>query len=404
MKEQARELVIREREKENGNPHWDKDPIEIGGLIEERKDVVNVVALKATKQKCPCCSKYVAIENETIVKWQNKWSKINDVDDVHYLECLKKLEHSLNDEANEKWEESVKVKMRIKEIERILDGNILSPELVRLRKSFGEEIEKPADWKDKYTIEYIEERIDELTRQIGSIPEEEDGERAKLEGLLSSKILPTKKKLKTLNKRIEQTEKALDEIRRHEKQIAKVTDWKRLKKQIKETKKIITSTENGVEEAEKLKVSIQRLKVLQKEAEIMSMQNVVDTLNLYSSEYLQRFFDSSIDVTLTLIKKTQKGVKLSLELDIVFNGEKYDISEFSQGELIKINLAFILSMNRLQGSQYLFLDEVLQNLDKNVLLDIYSCLQSVTNEVSVFVIDHNSVEGFFDNVVEFVKN
>jgi DNA repair exonuclease SbcCD ATPase subunit len=402
LKEQARELATRVNAKEDDNPYWDKDPIEIEGLVEESKEIVKAVALKETKQKCPCCSKYVAIgDDQKIVKWVSKWGKVKDTDDIHHLDCLKNLEHSLNEEANEKWEQSVKNRMKIKELERMLNGNILSPELVRLRKSFGEEIEKPEEWKDKYTIDYLEERIDELTRQIGSIPNEEDGEREKLKGLLSSKILPTKKKLKLLNKRIEQTEKELDEIRKCEKQIAKVTDWKRLKKTVKETKKIIRKTEDGMEESEKLKVAVQRLKVLQKEAEIISMQNVVDTLNVYSADYLQRFFDDSIDVSLVLIKKTQKGVKLSLELEISFHGEKYDISEFSQGELIKINLAFILSMNRLQGSRYLFLDEVLQNLDKNVLLEIYSCLKSVTDEVSVFVIDHNSVEGFFDHVIEF---
>jgi len=403
LKEQARELRVRKNAEEDGNPFWEENPIEIENLIEEREENIKTVALKETKQKCPCCNKYVAINEGEIVKWKNIWGKVEVSDDIHFLEALKHLEHSLDAEATEKWEDIVKTRLRISEVQRMLDGQVLSHELVRMRKSFGEEIDKPDGWKDKYNSEYLEERIEALIKEIGSIPEEEYGEREKLESFLSSKIVPTKKKLKTLNKRIEKTENQLDEFRKHEKQLASVKDWNRRKKFIKETSKTIKEIQSRVGQDEELKVSIQRLKTLQKEAEIMSMQNVVDTINVYSADYLQRFFDETIEVQLTLLKKTQKGVRLSLEIDIQFNGQKYEVSEFSQGELIKVNLAFILAMNRLQGSKYLFLDEVLQNLDRNVLLDIYACLKSVTDEVSVFVIDHNSVEGFFDDVVEFKK-
>lgn len=402
LKKQAQEQTIRENEKELGNIHWNKTPDEINQLIEETKDQYKIVALKETKQKCPCCKAHVAIDNDKIVEWDKSW-KVPKKSNIPNFDNLKELKYEFDENIGMKWEQSVKNRMRMNELERMIKGNILSPELIRLRKSFGEDIEKPQEWKDKYTIEYLEHRIDELMKQLGSISDEQDDEVEKLQELLSLKILPTKKKLEILNNRISKTEQELSTFNDQEKEAMKACDWKKLKRKIKDIKKVITETENGAEESSKLKVAIQRLKVLQKEAEIMSMQNVVDTLNLYSSEYLQKFFDESIDITLTLIKKTQKDTKLSLELDILFNGERYDINEFSQGELIKVNLAFILSMNKLQGSKYLFLDEVLQNLDKNILLEIYSSLKSVSDEVSVFVIDHNSVEGFFDHVIEFKK-
>lgn len=404
LKEVARELGVRKDAKDEGNPYWDLEPHNIEELLEERKEDQKVVHLKSTKQKCPHCSKNVAINDNKILKWLKKWNHVEDCDDVHHLEALEDLVYEVDLEANEKWEESVTVKNRIKELKRMIDGEILSTELIRLRKSFGEEIEEPDGYKEKYTVEYLEGRIEELTKELGGIREEEDGEREKLEGMLSSKIIPTKKKLNTLNKRIKETEQKLDEFRAYEKQLSDKKEYERLKKVVKTTKKTIKQIEKDREGDEKIKADIARLKVLQKEAEIMSMQNVVDTINNYSADYLQKFFDEAITVELTLTKRTQKGVKLSLDIDINFNGLKYDISEFSQGELIKINLAFILSMNRLQNSKYLFLDEVLQNLDRNILLEIYDCLSSITDEVSVYVIDHNSVEGFFDEVVEFKKN
>lgn len=404
LKEVAKELGIREDAKDEGNPYWDLDPGQVEELIEEKKDDEKIIRLKSTKQKCPHCTKNVAIDPENkVVKWVTKWNKVKDCDDIAHLKALNGLVYEVDLEANKKWEESVTIKNRVRELKRMIDGEILSTELVRLRKSFGEEIPEPEGYKSKYTIEYLEDRIEQLNKEIGSIKEEEKGERKKLESVCSSKIAPSQKKLTKLNKRIKQTEEQLDEFRGYEKQLSQKKEYDRLKKVIKTTKNAIKEIEASKEGNEKIKADLARLKTLQKEAEIMSMQNVVDTVNNYSSDYLEKFFDEAITVELTLTKRTQKGVKLSLDIDINFNGLKYDIGEFSQGELIKINLAFILAMNRLQNSNYLFLDEVLQNLDKNILLEIYGCLKSITDEVSVFVIDHNSVEGFFDEVIEFTK-
>lgn len=403
LKEVAREQGIREDAKDDGNPYWDKLPDDIEQLLEEKKEEQQVVHLKSTKQKCPHCSKTVAINENKILKWLTKWNKVKECDDVHHLEALTGLVYESDESANKKWEESVTIKNRIKELKRMIDGEILSTELIRLRKSFGEEIEQPEGYKNKYTIEYLEDRIEQLNKELGAIKDEEKGERKKLEAVTSSKIAPSQKKLTKLTNRIKETEKKLDEFRKYEKILSDKKEYERLKKVVKTTKKAIKEIEINKEGGEKIKADLARLKLIQKEAEIMSMQNVVDTINSHSSDYLQKFFDDAITVELTLVKHTQKGVKMALDIDINYNGQKYDISEFSQGELLKINLAFILAMNRLQNSRYLFLDEVLQNLDKNIILEIYECLKSITDEVSVYVIDHNSVEGFFDEVIEFVK-
>jgi len=402
-KEIAKEYGIREDQKDEGNPYWDVDPTKIKKLLEERKEDQQISHLKKTKQKCPHCAKLVAIQDEKLVKWETKWNKINDTGDISHLEALGCLTHEWDPDANKKWEEAVTNKNRIKELTRMIDGQILSTELIRLRKSFGEELKVPEGYKEKYAVEYLESRIEEITKEIGSIKQEEEGEIERLEHLLTNNVIPTKKKLDKLNTRIKDTEIKLNEWRRISTQVSQKKEYERVKKVIKTTKAAIKEIQSAGESNEQLKADLAKLKVLQKEAEIMSMQNVVDTINTYSSNYLQKFFDEAITVDLTLTKKTQKGVKMSLDIDINFNGQKYEISEFSQGELIKINLAFILAMNRLQNSKYLFLDEVLQNLDKNILLEIYECLQTITDEVSVFVIDHNSVEGFFDSVIDFKK-
>jgi DNA repair exonuclease SbcCD ATPase subunit len=174
-------------------------------------------------------------------------------------------------------------------------------------------------------------------------------------------------------------------------------DYKDLKK------KLDRVNQRDKEMADKV-IALKRLQTVQKEAASMSLESIINTINGYAEEYLHKFFDETISVKMTNVKETQTKVEYSLvNIDLFYNDKKYMITEFSQGELIKINLSFILAMNRLQGSTYLFLDEILQNLDKGVLLEIYATLKSITKDVSVFIIDHNSNEGFFDDVLEFVK-
>ena len=316
LKEVAREQGIRDDAKDEGNPYWNSPPDEIEKLIEEKKEEQKVVHLKSTKQKCPHCSKAVAINENKILKWLTKWNKVKDCDDVHHLESLTGLVYESDETANKKWEESVTIKNRIRELKRMIDGEILSTELIRLRKSFGEEIDQPEGYKDKYTIEYLEERIEQLNQELGSIKDEEKGERKKLESVTSSKIAPSQKKLTKLNSRIKETEQKLDEFRKYDKILSEKKEYERLKKVVKTTKKAIKEIESNKEGDEKIKADIAKLKVLQKEAEIMSMQNVVDTINSCSSDYLQKFFDDAITVELTLVKHTQKGVKMALDIDI----------------------------------------------------------------------------------------
>lgn len=399
LKAKAKECITRHQEKESKNPFWDSSPEDIEELKSTLQKDLDVLKLKSTKQKCPVCQDFVALQETQIVKWEKEWNKVKPNKDAKFINSLE-FQHPLDEQAKEKWETMIKNKMRINEIKRMLKDEILSSELIRLKKSFGEPIPMPKDWKDKYDVEYLEKRLEELTLQFGSIKPEEPGESKKL---LSLKDVPTRKKLEKLNIQVDELEKKYGFLQEQEIKNHKFNEMTRIKERIEKLQKDLNHVTGQIDTTEKLKAAVARLKTLQKEAEILSMQNVVDTINIYSDEYLKQFFDENIRVVLSLVKHTAKETKLGLDIDIEFNGHKFDITEFSQGELIKINLSFILAMNRLQGSKYLFLDEVLQNLDRNVLLDIYGCLKNITDGVSIFVIDHNSVEGFFDEIIEFTK-
>lgn len=393
LKEVHKECEIRKSERDDENECWDWTPEKIA---EELKNS-HIHDLKSTKQPCPYCNKTVAIDDNKIVAWDKSWNKL-----VGYnLSKLANLKYEWDEMAAEKWSKAVITRNRIKTLKDSIENGNLSPELIRMKRSFGETISPPKGYKTTYTVEYLEERIETLSRELGSFPKEDS--REILEIIVASKKYPTREKINALEKEITSVELKLSEMNELRGEYDKYLEYQKTRQHIQDIETQLSEIKKKGDQDREDAIAVARLKAIQKEAEIMSMENVVATLNLYAAEYLQKFFDETITVVLSLIKKTAKDVKMSMEIDIQYVGTSFDINEFSQGELIKINLAFILAMNRLQGSNYLFLDEVLQNLDKGVLLEIYSCLKDLTTDVSIYVIDHNSIEGFFDNVIEFLK-
>lgn len=388
----ARECEIRKNAHEDGNEFWDKTPDEI---LEAHKGSF-VASLKKTKQPCPHCSELVAIDDEMkIVSFDKKWNKIK-TSTADFTKLLT-LQYEWDSEAKSKWEKAVKTNMRIKELDRLIKGQILSNELIRMKKSFGEKISPPKTFKETYSEEYLQERIEKLTKQLGSCPNED--ERDFLESIIAIKKFPTQEQIDTLEEQIKDCQEQFDALKIKEKAFRDYQMVQHVKEEIISCKKEISEKEKKLKEINNVLIGIDRLRQLQRDAELKSTENIVETINAYATEYLEKFFDEMIKVEM-IFKQKSKSI---IDIDVEKSGQTYKIDEFSQGELIKINLAFILAMNRLQNSKFLFLDEVLQNLDKDILLEIYSCLKSLTDSISIFVIQHNSIEGFFDKTIEFVK-
>jgi len=406
--------MTRQDEKDEGNPYWNMcvDEItstitEIEKCIQEQKEknekqrLENLVS--HTKQPCPSCNAEVAIKNSKIILWSSIKKHTEEIIQTvsgdltkksMWLGRLKTIKYDYDPEAVKKWEYVNKTNTRIQQLERQIQDQVLPAHLVSLKKSFGEKLSIPAGYKEKYTIEYLEERVETLIQEIATYPDED--ERNILTQISTSKT-PTREKMEQLAKEIASLDRECDEMRDAESKYRDYRDYKDLKKKLDKV------DQRDKEMADK-QIALKRLQVIQKESASMSLESIINTINGYAEEFLSKFFDETISVRMTNVKETQTKVEYSLvNIDLNYNDKKYIITDFSQGELIKINLSFILAMNRLQGSTYLFLDEILQNLDKGVLLEIYACLKSITKDVSVFIIDHNSNEGFFDDVVEFAK-
>ena len=138
------------------------------------------------------------------------------------------------------------------------------------------------------------------------------------------------------------------------------------------------------------------------EAEIISIENVIDTINKNAKVYLDLFFeDDKIDVRCSLLKKVKKNFKFKVNTTIFYKGTEYvSYEELSQGELVKVNLAYILAMNSYFGSNILLLDEFLENLDEEIIINITNKLKEIAQNKLIIVINHNTLEGIYDSIIE----
>lgn len=401
LKVWARETEVRKDARDDDDPLFDAEPDVI-------KEAHALLCFK--RVKCPECKHYIGVDvsssDATPSKDKSlktrKWKDgADEGKSTTHLERLATLTLSWDETAPDKWNKAVGDKMKQSELKRMIDNQVLSPELIRTKKSFGEDFTPPVGLKKTYTVEYLEERIEETLKQIGSAPSED--ERDVLETIVGAEVYPTRDMINKITAECKSLEEQLDEMRVQFEQYTRY----QMDQRVRDQRAALTAElEETVAKAKKMngeKVAIERLKQLQREAETMSMEHVIDTLNAYASEYLEKFFDDTIKAELIQYKKTSKNVKLSIEMDVEKNGHKYEVHEFSQGEGIKINLAFILAMNRLVGSKWLFLDEVLQHLDKDITLEIYSCLSSLCSDqgLTIFVIQQNPNHGFFDETFVF---
>lgn len=381
LKTQMIEQNNRKSLKAKGNKYWDLSPSKIAKLYRSMGNV----EFKHTKQTCPHCEEWICIDGVTVKVYKTEYDDIEiSIDDKKSLEELQGLQHPYTD-VESIYNDAISADLKLKEYGRILKSQILSSELVRLNKSVGEPVDPPEGFVDKYSIDELEEYISELTQKIGRV---DDTYTVKeLKAMLK---LPDVQAQKTL----------LQELYKLKVQESQIIQWRLFSEKLQNVNASLESTEMSLKEVVSNIDALMILKVKQKESEILSFQSVIDSLNELAKEYLQKFFNSSINVYISVFNKA--NTKMSLDMKCEYNGHVYtDVQNFSQGETIKINLAFIFAMNRFVKSRFLLLDEVLANIDKDIIGEIYSILEEFSQEKPVYVIDHNAIEGIFQQVVDF---
>ena len=72
----------------------------------------------------------------------------------------------------------------------------------------------------------------------------------------------------------------------------------------------------------------------------------------------------------------------------------------SKGEQDRCKLAFVLALNEIYDSKWLILDECLSTLHREKSAEVLGSLKELSDGRMVVVVDHQTVEGQFDRIVD----
>jgi DNA repair exonuclease SbcCD ATPase subunit len=146
---------------------------------------------------------------------------------------------------------------------------------------------------------------------------------------------------------------------------------------------------------------VQNLKKIALELECGILQHTVDSVNNSLNVMIANLFDDPISVRLDVFKtpKNSGRVKPCVNLKIHYRGGEYDnIGELSGGEGDRVSLALTLALSQVSGSPIMLLDETMTSLDANIRERCLETLKEHTNK-TVLCIDHESIEGYYDEVI-----
>jgi DNA repair exonuclease SbcCD ATPase subunit len=137
-----------------------------------------------------------------------------------------------------------------------------------------------------------------------------------------------------------------------------------------------------------------RLKKVAENLRVDILQNTISSLNKNINYLATDIFTDPIDIRFDMTV----GTKVSVKLNILYKGGEYDsVSDMSGGEGDRVSMILTLALNQLSSSPILLLDESMSSLNSDLQ---EKCLSMIKlNKKTVICIDHNSVEGYYDNII-----
>ena len=139
------------------------------------------------------------------------------------------------------------------------------------------------------------------------------------------------------------------------------------------------------------------------DAEFLALEKTIVSINEYAKIYLDQMFEDDIEARLSIKKFTKKGdvaARPTIQVRVQYNGALYDdIEDLSGGERQQCDLAFLLAVNDMLGSNVILLDECLNNLDAEINMATLNFLHDFCGDKQVLVVAHEAVTGVFDHEI-----
>lgn len=162
-----------------------------------------------------------------------------------------------------------------------------------------------------------------------------------------------------------------------------------------ETKKL--DLERKVHEAERRLVTVNLLRKKISEAEIITIENIIHTINTNVQTYLDEFFEH--EPLYASIVQVEKSSKTQMMLDIQYKGHSVDVSNLSGGERDRVILAFTMTIADMGMTPVLLLDECVSSLDQENANNVFECIKTQCKDKLVILVAHQIVTGMFDQII-----
>ncbi|HMP28232.1 MAG TPA: SMC family ATPase [Saprospiraceae bacterium] len=286
-----------------------------------------------------------------------------------------------------------------KDEEKLLEYD-LKPEDIDYLESEIEETKKVVEKIERQTEDLAMLQNQNLANQNKIKKLEESLDTFNKDGTASKKIEESlsnaTKKMIGINEEISDLRDILENIKEYEDYQSQLLNIKTQKRRIKKLKRQINDETSLLE-------GYIGLQDICKEAEILALEDTVNSINEHAKIYLDYFFEDPILVRLECVKevKSKKSFKLQMNTSIEYKGDTFgDIEELSGGERQRCDMAYLLAVSDILGGKMLLLDECLNNLDASINTEVLGLVRDLCGtEKLVLVISHEAVKGLFDDEI-----
>lgn len=422
--------------------------------LREYRTEATKASITSIKYICPSCNDELMVDNDTLVKFVNRNQKDYEELVAKTITTLCELRRTF--ERDEKWISTLKTLEKLSNITKYITerkSDELKAKLV-IDKTYREMYDK---YTNLYEEEVMPESIEKLSsdamevkREVLNVHSDNTVSKKRSCEIIKKEIDECAQKLQehyvnlslhnTAKKEIDDMKRKMDmlmrklggqksthsksfmdslqeklvfydnEINEHYRMINEANEkqavfkeyesFLKFKDEIDYSKKTIATFKEErkcIEEDIKGAMTLKRTAM---DAEIIALQKTIHDINEHSKYYLNLMFDNEpIRVELKSIRYTKNNSKFQLNTQLEYGGNIYDsIDQLSGGERDRVNLAFILGVNSMLGSNILMLDECIASLDKKTNTEILHFLKDISTQKCILVVSHEAVHGVFDEL------
>jgi DNA repair exonuclease SbcCD ATPase subunit len=155
--------------------------------------------------------------------------------------------------------------------------------------------------------------------------------------------------------------------------------------------------------------NLDKIKQIIGETSSHALDETIDIINSILSQIVNVLYDNDTRITLSMFKKlkTRDHVKAEPNIQITQGfGDKaisFSSDEVSGGEGSRLTLALMLSLSTIGTSPFVFIDEGLSSLNRELREKCLEIVREYTPNKTVINVCHGIVEGFHDLIVEVAE-